>query len=521
MMRTPNRLVAVRNSLPAKLTLVAVIFVVAIGVVHTLSLDRLAHVDLVSTEIRNRWLDSVRLLGNLHDRVSDVRGAEAELLLSRDAVARDARADEMKRDFNLVAQGIDRYRLVPHDTDEMLALDGFLKRWTAHVQDAQAIEALMRDGQTSEAIALFDGSAKSSFKSATDELDRLTDLTETKAEVARNTAVETIERAQRWISDLILATLVLFIVLAGYLWNSISRPLLRLAGLMRRLASQDTNFLIPFESRRDEIGEIARSLAVFRHNTIEVLESRKSLSTQAEILARSLDKERALATEQRNFIMTASHEFRTPLTTIDGHAQRLLATNDRASPADITARANKIRAAVFRMTSLVASLTSAMEHTDTPLHSRRFDLGAMLRDLANYYREIGVDGVLEEKVGDLPAEITGDPELLYQAFSNLISNAFKYSPSGAVVTVAAKESDGGIEVTVEDRGVGIPTDELVRVRERFYRGSNVGSIPGTGVGLHLVDQIVRRHGGRLAIDSNVGEGTRVTVFLPSTAQRDR
>jgi two-component system, OmpR family, sensor kinase len=305
------------------------------------------------------------------------------------------------------------------------------------------------------------------------------------------------------------------VILAGYLWWSVSRPLLELAGLMRRLASHDTDFSIRFESWRDEIGKMARALAVFRSNTIELLESRKRLSSQAEILARSLDKERALATEQRNFIGTISHEFRTPLMAVDGHAQRLITTSGRANPADVADRAQKIRAAVFRMTSLVSSLVNAVEAAQGELRARtrQFDIREMLEDLARYYGEIGIGRGLQAQIGQLPAQVTGDPELLYQVFSNLIANAFKYSPEDGIVTLSAIAKDGFIEVTVEDHGLGIPRDELGRVREPYYRASNVGTIPGTGMGLHLVDEIVRQHGGRLEIDSEEGKGTRVVVIL--------
>jgi two-component system OmpR family sensor kinase len=235
------------------------------------------------------------------------------------------------------------------------------------------------------------------------------------------------------------------------------------------------------------------------------------------MLARSLDKERAIAAEERNFIRTMSHEFRTPLTNIDGQAQRLLTRKDRTDPAEIAERANKIRAAAFRMTNLVASLTEAMERTRSAVEPRMrvFDLRAMLLDLMSYYREIGAGGPLDEHIESLPAEINGDPELLHFAFSNLISNAFKYSPEGESVTLKARAVGGWIEIDVEDHGVGIPEAEIERVRERYFRGSNVGSIPGTGLGLHLVDEIVREHGGRFRIDSRCGEGTRVTVCLPN------
>jgi signal transduction histidine kinase len=286
---------------------------------------------------------------------------------------------------------------------------------------------------------------------------------------------------------------------------------------MRRLAAHDTDFVLKIDDRRDAIGGVARALVILRANTIELIESRKSLSTQTEILARSLDMERALATEQRNFVTMTSHEFRTPLTTIDGHAQRLIATKDHASPSEIADRAGKMRAAVFRMTSLVASLTEAVElaHGRLRTRTRKLDLEEMLRGLVRYYRDIGIDGVLEEQINQLPAEIVGDPDLLYQVFSNLLSNAFKYSPEGSIVRLKASSRDGAVEIVVEDHGVGIPKGELGRVRERYYRASNVGTIPGTGTGLYLVDEIVRQHRGSVEIESEEGIGTRVVVTLPT------
>ena len=111
-------------------------------------------------------------------------------------------------------------------------------------------------------------------------------------------------------------------------------------------------------------------------------------------------------------------------------------------------------------------------------------------------------------------KIKGDPKLLRRAFSNLISNALKYSPERGYVEICGRTGDGIVEISVADHGIGIPAAELSRVRERFFRGSNAGSIPGTGIGLSLVEQIVEQHGGRMTIESEVGHGTRVTVSLP-------
>jgi signal transduction histidine kinase len=506
---------SLRSSLPAKLALVATLFVLAVLGVRDLTLDRLGHVDAVSGEVRNRWLSSIRILERLNQNVTTSRIEEAEILLNRNISGSWPGLDDLRRSLNQVEQDIARYRSFLHDSDETKAFDDFLKAWAEHGQHAQDLISLAQNGQWDEAMTQFEDPGGPNFTQARAALRRLVDLTEQKADAARHAAAEAIVQAQRFVSDLIVALLFLFVVLTLYLWNSFSRPLLALAKCMQHLASYDTDFSVPFTNRRDEIGDVARSLVVFRRNTVELLESRKSLAAQAEILTAALERERALAVEQRNFIRTMSHELRTPLTSIDGQAQRLIATKDRSTPDQIADRAHKIRAAVFRLVSLIVSLTGAMEISNgsTP-RIRPFNLPGILLDLRRYYSEIGMDGTLEERIEDLPNEMTGDPELLYYAFSNLISNAFKYSPEGGIVTLAARAENSYVEVTVEDRGLGIPVDEIDRVRERFYRGSNVGSIPGTGAGLHLVDEIVRQHGGRLTIDSEVGRGTRMTVFLP-------
>jgi two-component system, OmpR family, sensor kinase len=263
-----------RSSLPARLALAVVIFIGAIAAVDFFSLDRLVHVERVSSEVRNRWLDSVRLLGDLKDRVSDLRAAEAEVLLSRDAPARDSRSAELTNLVNAASRAMERYHEVPHDQEEAHAFAQFAQRWTEHVENAQRVASLARTGETEAAAALFDGAARASFHSANDELHGLIDLTEGKAEAARNNAAEAIGAAQRWISDLTVGILLLFVCLVGYVWWAVSRPILRLSGLMRRLARRDTDFSVPFETWQDEVGNLARALGVFRRDTIELLESR-------------------------------------------------------------------------------------------------------------------------------------------------------------------------------------------------------------------------------------------------------
>jgi signal transduction histidine kinase len=165
---------------------------------------------------------------------------------------------------------------------------------------------------------------------------------------------------------------------------------------------------------------------------------------------------------------------------------------------------------------LVASLSAELEMVSRPAQpeKRRFDPAAMLHDLVSYYREIDLKVTFDETFGDIPLDMTGDPKLLRYAFSNLISNAMKYSREGGHVEISGREENGFIIITVEDHGIGIPSEEVAHVRERYFRGSNVGSIPGTGIGLNIVQQIVEQHGGRLRIYSQAGSGTKIVVSLP-------
>jgi signal transduction histidine kinase len=108
----------------------------------------------------------------------------------------------------------------------------------------------------------------------------------------------------------------------------------------------------------------------------------------------------------------------------------------------------------------------------------------------------------------------GDPKLLFQVFSNLVSNAIKYSPSGGPIEISAGIETKQVVVAIEDHGIGIPAKDLDRLFERYHRGSNVSGIVGTGVGLYLVKMVVDLHGGSIAVKSKEGEGTRFTVRLP-------
>jgi signal transduction histidine kinase len=138
---------------------------------------------------------------------------------------------------------------------------------------------------------------------------------------------------------------------------------------------------------------------------------------------------------------------------------------------------------------------------------------------ANYMPPEGRDGLLL----DLPAQapwIRADFSKLEQALGNIISNAYKYSPRGGAVRIglAPPGNDANeIGLRVVDRGMGMTPEQVARVCERFYRADSSGKIPGTGLGMSIVSEILALHGGRVEITSELGVGTEVTLWIPTAA----
>jgi signal transduction histidine kinase len=225
-----------------------------------------------------------------------------------------------------------------------------------------------------------------------------------------------------------------------------------------------------------------------------------------------------LALAQRNFVSMASHEFRTPLTIVDGHARRLEKMRDSMASAEIGERAGKIRAAVLRLTHLIDNLLNSARLADGGAElyfdPADMDLRALLREVCQLHREMVPGAQIVERFDAKPMPMVGDAKLLFQVFSNLLSNAVKYSPSGGMIEVDAASVADEAVIAVADCGIGIPAGDLDRLFKRYHRGSNVSGIVGTGVGLYLVKMAVDLHKGGIEVESREGNGSRFIVRLP-------
>ncbi|MFZ2853753.1 MAG: HAMP domain-containing sensor histidine kinase, partial [Rhodocyclaceae bacterium] len=228
-----------------------------------------------------------------------------------------------------------------------------------------------------------------------------------------------------------------------------------------------------------------------------------------------------LQADQRQLLSMVSHEFRAPLAVIDSAAQLLqLRCAPECGSAEVIER---VRRGVKRLSALIENClaedrlkrieTEGLQRMDDAI-----DLPAFLASALDEASQGSPQHALQLDCAADMGSCRGDAQLLLIVLHNLLGNACKYSPVGSTVHLRArKEASGELVLAIEDAGAGIAPDELDKVCQRYFRGTNRGQSSGAGLGLFLVERIVELHRGKLQIDSKVGAGTTVTVRLPPSA----
>jgi two-component system OmpR family sensor kinase len=522
MKRLPQAPLMRPRSLNFFLSSVFLFFFVLVTVLGVFSIERLSEFNGASADVRDIWLPSIRFIGDLNNFTSDFRAAEGRYLLSSTALESATSKKEIADLDSAVVQARSGYEGLHHSPDISSQYALFKQKWLEYRVVVDRVLELNAAGQRSEAIDLYRTTSQSTYDAASDALGQVTHLNITNANAASDQAGAAYRNARSFIGIAIVIAALLVVAARFYVKRFVSTPLLDLATGMHRLAGNDTDIEIRGVQRIDEIGEMARALAVFRTNAIELMLSQRSLSQQASMLEEKLAQEQRLTQLQQDFVSMASHEFRTPLTVIDGQAQRLAKIGDRAPVGAIVERARQIRRAVLQMITMIDYLLNSSRLIDNGaqlyFHPHEVDLRALLQEVCHLHREIAPRSPIVQRLGTegiatLP--VFGDSKLLFQMFSNLISNAIKYSDDGRRIDVTADIESAQVVVTVQDHGIGIPQKDLAHVFERYNRGSNVSGIVGTGLGLYLVKIVVDLHSGGVAVESREGEGSRFTVRLPT------
>lgn len=259
-------------------------------------------------------------------------------------------------------------------------------------------------------------------------------------------------------------------------------------------------------------------------------EQNEQLQLSASLLSRSLMQERELSQMKSDFISVVSHEFRTPLTTIQS-ASELLEHYEWTKEEQVE-QLHQIQSEVKHMTALMEDVLflSRANANKSKINLTEFDILAfcsqLLRqiqrtfgqkyELHSYFlNQVNGESIdnfhLQRDLSFLTVKM--DEKLLRQILTNLITNAIKYSPENTRVDFKITANQESVAFVISDRGIGIPDEDLEHLFSAFHRGKNVGILPGTGLGLSIVKNCLDIHNGSISVSSNLDIGTEFTVVL--------
>jgi PAS domain S-box-containing protein len=235
---------------------------------------------------------------------------------------------------------------------------------------------------------------------------------------------------------------------------------------------------------------------------------------------RDLTEERALESMKADFVATVSHELRTPLAAIYGSAQTIRRRDIDLDPEIHDQLLSVIASESDRLGTIVNDLLVAgrLDANQLPIEVERCDPIELVEAVVEAARTHLPETVeLELSVPDGIPHVVADPGQLHQVLANLVDNAIKYSPEGGPVTVSLANGNGSIRFSIADSGLGIPASEHRRIFEKFYRldPAMTRGIGGTGLGLYICRELVRRMDGKIWVESRLGEGSTFVVELPA------
>ncbi|MEC3879583.1 PAS domain-containing protein [Parapedobacter sp. 10938] len=255
---------------------------------------------------------------------------------------------------------------------------------------------------------------------------------------------------------------------------------------------------------------------IWVNNQVSPLFDGKGEPQAAVIVSVDITEQKAIDRLKDEFISTASHELKTPLTGIKAYGQ-IISRHLEAENTPASRVVSRLNRQVDRMVKLVYMLldTGLVSGGKLALQKETFDMNALIGECLAEIRLSGLKHDLHFVPCDLPL-VTADRDRIGQVLANLIVNAFKYSPDGSRVTVACQSDGLTIKISVRDDGIGVAVENQHRIFERFYRAGDSGeaSPSGFGLGLFIAAQIINEHQGEIGVESNIGHGSLFHFTLP-------
>lgn len=216
-----------------------------------------------------------------------------------------------------------------------------------------------------------------------------------------------------------------------------------------------------------------------------------------------------------DFVRNISHEIKTPLAAMEGYAL-LLEEAELPVPGELHSYAEKIVESSRQLSTLTGNILrlSRLEHQEILSCRQLFSLDEQIRQALLSLEPLWTKKNLEIDMELPAADYWGDPDLLYQVWINLFSNAIKFTPEGGTISVCMEQDSGSVTIHIRDTGTGMTPQVQKHIFEKFYQGDSSRHMEGNGLGLALVKRIVDLYGGTIQVESAPGEGSCFSVTLP-------
>lgn len=251
--------------------------------------------------------------------------------------------------------------------------------------------------------------------------------------------------------------------------------------------------------------------------TSELVLANKKLEESKEEISRAYEKERELGELKSRFVSMASHEFRTPLSTILSSISLIEKYNDPSQNEKRLKHVERIKSTVKNLTEILNDLLSLgkLEEGKIQAASSSFNLKEFAEEMTEEMQAVAKEGqVIKHTHSGETSEVYLDKHLLRNIFMNLLNNAIKYSDEGKEIIFSTQVDKNGTTIKVTDKGIGIPDADKPHMFDRFFRAHNATNIAGTGLGLNIVKKYIELMGGTISFISELEKGTTFTVTLP-------
>ena len=250
--------------------------------------------------------------------------------------------------------------------------------------------------------------------------------------------------------------------------------------------------------------------------TIILKEALQKLEQSQAELSEAFDKERQLNEIKSRFVSMASHEFRTPLSTVLSSASLLSKYTKEDEQEKRDRHIVKIKSSVKNLNDILEDFLSLgkLDEGKVLSHISEFNLKELITDTVEEMKAFMKNGQYIEQSYKGGLIINSDKKLLRNIIINLVSNAIKFSDEGSKIIISSKAESGKAVIEVKDEGIGIGVEDQAHLFSSFFRGANATNIQGTGLGLHIVQRYAGLLGGTVTLTSSLGEGTTVIISIP-------